>query len=193
MKELSTDIEFEGTRDEVWEVLADLAAYPTWNPFLPEIEGELRVGARLRVRFQPVDERGMTIRPTVRAVEPGREVRWLGHLLVPGIFDGEHRFLLNDSIRNDGFGNLYLYDSTTKEATKLNPMNGECCYRDARWSPDGKYILFVYQKSGEAAIELYFMPLEGSENGQSLSAIELPTGFFPTSREKPQPALRPAQ
>ena len=68
MKELSTEIEFDGTPDEVWEVLTDFAAYPAWNPFLPRIEGELRPGARLSVRFQPVDERGMTIKPTVRAV-----------------------------------------------------------------------------------------------------------------------------
>ena len=88
MKELSTEIEFEGTREEVWEILTDLSAYPAWNPFLQEIEGELRVGARLRVRLQPVDERGITMKPTVRAVEPGRELRWLGHLLVPGSSTG---------------------------------------------------------------------------------------------------------
>ena len=32
-------------------------------------------------------------------------------------WDGKHRFLLNDLIRNEGFGNLYLYDTTTREAT----------------------------------------------------------------------------
>ena len=96
-------------------------------------------------------------------------------------------------IRNEGFGNLYLYDTTTREATKLNPIDGECCYRDARWSPDGKFILFAYQKSGDTGIELYFMPVDGSEDGQPLSAIELPAGFFSTPREKPQPALQPAQ
>jgi len=108
-------------------------------------------------------------------------------------WDGDHRFLLNDSIRNEGFGNLYLYDSNTKEATRLNPIDGECCYRDARWSPDGKYIFFAYQKSGDTGIELYYMPVDGSEDGQPLSAIELPAGFFSTPREKPQPALQPAQ
>ncbi|MGE5375426.1 MAG: protein kinase domain-containing protein, partial [Bacteroidota bacterium] len=36
-------------------------------------------------------------------------------------WDGKHQFLLNDAIRNDGFGNLYLYDSQTKKATTLNP------------------------------------------------------------------------
>ena len=36
----------------------------------------------------------MTFKPTVLAAEPGRELRWLGRLLVPGVFDGEHRFRL---------------------------------------------------------------------------------------------------
>jgi hypothetical protein len=26
------------------------------------------------------------------AVEPVRESRWIGHLLVPGLFDGQHQF-----------------------------------------------------------------------------------------------------
>ena len=34
----------------------------------------------------------MTFRPTVVKLEPGRELRWLGHLGVQGIFDGEHGF-----------------------------------------------------------------------------------------------------
>jgi Tol biopolymer transport system component len=99
-------------------------------------------------------------------------------------------FLLNDSVRNEGFGNLYMYNSNTKEVAKLNPINGECCYRDARWSPDGKYIFFAFQKSGDTNIELYYMPVDGSENGWP-TAIELPAGFFSTPREKPQSALRP--
>jgi hypothetical protein len=34
MKELSTEIEFEATPPEVWDVLADLPAYAEWNPFM---------------------------------------------------------------------------------------------------------------------------------------------------------------
>ena len=33
-------------------------------------------------------------------VEPGREPRWLGHLLVPGIFDGEHIFGIEELERH---------------------------------------------------------------------------------------------
>ena len=108
-------------------------------------------------------------------------------------FDGSHQFLLNDAIRSDGFGNLYFYDSNTREVTKLNPIHGDCCYRDARWSPDGKYIFFAYQPSNSTSIELYFMSLEDAKNEKASDAVELPAGFFSTPRDKPQPALRPAQ
>lgn len=108
-------------------------------------------------------------------------------------WDGKNLFLLNDAIRNDGFGNLYFYNSQTKESAKLNPINGECCYRDARWSPDGKYIFFAYQKIGGSAIELYYISVADIRQGKSFTPIELPGGFFSTPRDKPQPALRPAQ
>ena len=94
-------------------------------------------------------------------------------------WDGKKMFLVNDSIRNDGFGNLYLYNSETRKSTKLNPMNGTCCYRDARWSPDGKYILFAYQNSNSSSIELYYASLEDIRNGASLTPLDLPFGFFP--------------
>ena len=90
MRELTSQIEFDGTPSEVWDVLADLPSYGEWNPFMREIAGEVRVGARLRVQLAPIGERGITMHPTVLVAEPGRELRWLGHLLLPRIFDGEH-------------------------------------------------------------------------------------------------------
>ena len=97
MRELTTEIEFEGTPQEVWDVLADLPAYAEWNPFIKKIDGEAKTGAKLEVRMEPEGERAMTFRPTVLSAEPGRELKWLGHLLVPGIFDGEHRWLIEDA------------------------------------------------------------------------------------------------
>jgi serine/threonine protein kinase len=108
-------------------------------------------------------------------------------------WDGKNLFLLNDSIRNDGFGNLYLYNAETKEASELNPINGECCYRDARWSPDGTYLIFAYQKFDGSSISIYYLPFADLQSGGPFTPIELPSGFFATAREKPQPALRPSQ
>jgi hypothetical protein len=94
VRRLEAAIEVDAAPERVWEVLTDFAAYPEWNPFIRRIEGRPEQGQRLEVRIEPPGARGMTFRPTVLAAEPGRELRWLGRLLVPGVFDGEHGFRL---------------------------------------------------------------------------------------------------
>jgi serine/threonine protein kinase len=108
-------------------------------------------------------------------------------------WDGKNSFLINDSVRNDGFGNLYLYNSETREVKKINPIEGQCCYRDPRWSPDGTYIMFAFQRFDRSDITLYYIPFADLESGESFAPFNLPNGFFSTSREKPQPALKPVQ
>jgi hypothetical protein len=90
MRELRREIDIEAPPAAVWAVLTDTRSYPEWNPFMPRLLGELREGAKLEVRIEPPGGRAMTFKPTVLAVEPERELRWLGRLLVPGLFDGEH-------------------------------------------------------------------------------------------------------
>ena len=90
--ELQTEISIDATPETVWAVLTDLDRYPDWNPFVVSSEGAVEVGAKLANRMVAPGGRTMTIKPTVTAVEEGRVYEWLGHLLVPGIFDGRHRF-----------------------------------------------------------------------------------------------------
>jgi hypothetical protein len=90
MKELHSEIEIAARPERVWGILTDFASYPRWNPFIRRISGELKVGERLDIRLEPPDSRGITLRPRVLSAEPNRKLRWLGHLLVPGLFDGEH-------------------------------------------------------------------------------------------------------
>ena len=52
------------------------------------------------VRMQPSGTRGMTFRPTVMKAEPNRQLRWLGRLLVPGLFNGEHIFEIEELDRD---------------------------------------------------------------------------------------------
>ena len=92
--ELHTEIEIAATPERVWSILTDFAAFPEWNPFIRFMHGVPQKGARLEGRIQPSGTSGMVFRPTVMAAEAGRELRWLGRLLFPGLFDGEHRFLI---------------------------------------------------------------------------------------------------
>jgi hypothetical protein len=93
-KQLHSDIEIGAKPERVWQVLTDLASYSDWNPFITRAEGTARTGERLTLHMQPPGGRVMTFRPTVLEADPGRRLRWLGHLFVPGLFDGEHRFTI---------------------------------------------------------------------------------------------------
>ena len=106
-------------------------------------------------------------------------------------WDGKNLFLLNDSVRNEGYGDLYLYDSDTLQETIINPIGGDCCYRDARFSPDGKYILFAFQRFDSSEVMLYYVSLADIQAGKTPTPIELPSRFF-SPRNSIQPALRPA-
>jgi hypothetical protein len=94
-RELRTEIEIEAGPERIWEVLTDFEGMPEWNPYITEISGKLETGERIRVHLKPPEGRGMTFKPRLVKVDHGREIRWLGHLGVPGLFDGEHIFELD--------------------------------------------------------------------------------------------------
>ncbi|HVW25307.1 MAG TPA: SRPBCC domain-containing protein [Polyangiaceae bacterium] len=88
--ELRTEIEISASPSRVWETLVDFPRYAEWNPFIPEISGDLRVGAELRVVVAPPGGNEVKVQPTLLVVEPVRELRWRGKLLFKGLFAGEH-------------------------------------------------------------------------------------------------------
>ena len=92
MKESRTEIEIKSSPVRVWESLMDFPAFPDWNPFIRQIEGEPTMGSKLEVFLQASGTKGMTFRPRVKRIEANHELRWLGHLGIPGLFDGAHVF-----------------------------------------------------------------------------------------------------
>jgi hypothetical protein len=92
MLELRTEIEIDAPAERVWAVLIDFERFPDWNPFIRRIHGNAQVGSRLDVLPGASGTRPMRFRPTVKAVVPNRELRWLGRLGLPRLFDGEHIF-----------------------------------------------------------------------------------------------------
>src|SRR5207245_9692819 len=70
----------------------DVERFPEWNPFIRRNHGKMQVGSRLDALIGATGTRPMRFRPTVKAVIPNRELRWLGRLGLPRLFDGEHIF-----------------------------------------------------------------------------------------------------
>jgi hypothetical protein len=91
MRSIHTEIGIDRPAATVWAILVDIDRWVEWNPFA-KAKGRLAVGERLEVQISPPGKKPMTFRPTVIKLDPGRELRWLGHLGLAGIFDGEHGF-----------------------------------------------------------------------------------------------------
>lgn len=118
--ELRTEIEIAAEPSAVWRVLVDFPHFADWNPFIPFIAGEPKVGARLEVLLSPPNGREMTFRPKVLVVDEDRELRWLGHFLFRGLFDGEHFFRLIEL----GGGRTRFVHGENFSGLLVKPMTG---------------------------------------------------------------------
>ncbi|MCC5979744.1 MAG: SRPBCC domain-containing protein [Salinarimonas sp.] len=93
-----TEIFIAASPERVWSLLTDPVEHAAWNPAMHTVEGRFSVGERLRLRMRTPSGGAISFRPRVLLAEPARELRWLGRLGLPRLFDGEHYFRL---IRED--------------------------------------------------------------------------------------------
>lgn len=94
-----TEIEIAAPAPAVWAVLADTEGHADWNPLIISMEGEVKEGAQLRNVLQLPGASPMEFTPRVLVATENVELRWLGDAGAPGIFDGEHYFLLEETGR----------------------------------------------------------------------------------------------
>ncbi len=111
-------------------------------------------------------------------------------------WDGDSLFFLNNNVRNDGFGDLGLYNTSIYSFDKLAPIENTCCYRDATFSPDGTFVIFAFQDihlGSESPILLYYVYADSLTTNGTFEPIPLPFGSFTKRNDAPMPALRTAQ
>jgi serine/threonine protein kinase len=110
-------------------------------------------------------------------------------------WNGQALFVFHGLSRNEGFGNLHIFNMETYKASlSVNPVRGACCYRDPQWSPDGTYLLFAFQdmlQGSASTTQLYYVPYGSIGTGATFEPLPLPEITDP--REQPQPVLRPAE
>jgi hypothetical protein len=104
---IETQVDIEAPASVVWDVLTDFEGHEEWDPFFSSLEGTLEPGETLEIVIGDPADGGMAFSPEVLIVETNAELRWVGHLLVPGVFDGEHAFLI--VARDDG-GVRFLHE-----------------------------------------------------------------------------------
>lgn len=134
-KEIKTEILIQASPEKVWKILTDFSQYPQWNPFIKSLEGEVAVGKNIRAKIEAPRQSAMIFKPKVLAFEKNKEFRWLGHLFIKGLFDGEHKFELIDNqdgtttfIQSEKFGGILIplfkkmLDENTVEGFNLMNM-----------------------------------------------------------------------
>lgn len=89
---LHTELEIDASPDQVWKTLTDREHYPDWNPFIISSTGDLTVGATITNVLRDTKGTETEFTPKLLAVNPGRELRWIGRIGIGGLFDGEHTF-----------------------------------------------------------------------------------------------------
>ena len=110
-------------------------------------------------------------------------------------WNGDQLFVFNTLKRNQGYGPLYTYDMSNQLENKINPIDGLCCYRDARFSPDGHFMLFSFQDltlGADSKTLVYYIPLDKVGKNETFAPLKMLPTLFSDPRESPQFALHPA-
>ena len=99
-KQLSSETIINSSANRVWELITDFGNFPRWNPFIRRATGKIKTGEKLEIFIQPSGTKGMTFHPKVLKVDPNHELRWLGRLYLPWLFDGEHALIIEPSSKD---------------------------------------------------------------------------------------------
>jgi hypothetical protein len=90
-----TQIEIEAPAKNVREVLFDFADYPNWNPFIVKVDGTVAEGSTVMVTVKPVGKNALSGNTTVTSLTSTR-LAWTGALAIPGLFRGDHEFIIEE-------------------------------------------------------------------------------------------------
>jgi serine/threonine protein kinase len=104
-------------------------------------------------------------------------------------WDGYNLFALHGNYLN-GYGNLVIYNMAARQEQVVDPIDGQCCYQDIQFSPDGQHLLFVFQDARKGVgAQVYYIPLSDVGTGQRFTPLKMPD-FSALKKERVEPALR---
>ncbi len=95
---IHTEIDIEAPAERVWEILTDFAAYPSWNPMIPNLRGDLFVGSRLDFKISLNKRLKVPISVELVTADAPHELRWVGPSFTPlrRVISGSHYFKIDE-------------------------------------------------------------------------------------------------
>jgi|SRR5215217_8959493 len=111
---IATQIDIKATPKQVWDVLANFAAYGEWSNF-SRVDGVPQVGTRLAMTMP-----GMSFGSTVTAAAPENKLEWAATIISASIFCGRHCFVLTANPD----GSTHLANVETFSGALVWPLQG---------------------------------------------------------------------
>jgi hypothetical protein len=90
---VQTSIVIDAPAQNVRDVLFKFDDYPNWNPFIVKVDGKVAEGSKVQVTVQPVGKAPISGETTITSLTENR-LAWTGSLAVPGLFSGNHEFVI---------------------------------------------------------------------------------------------------
>ena len=97
MKTIETSIVIDSTPEKVWGILTKFEEYELWNPFMTKVIGSATLDSKIEVNIKTIGGKKRTYYPIITRCETNKELRWKGKSFLPGVFDGERIFILENS------------------------------------------------------------------------------------------------
>ena len=97
MKIIETSIVIDSTPEKVWGILTKFEEYELWNPFMTKVIGSATLNSKIEVSINTISGKKRTYYPIITRCETNKELRWKGKSFLPGVFDGERIFILENS------------------------------------------------------------------------------------------------
>ncbi len=96
-----TDIEFDVPPERVWQKLANLDHYSSWNTLFQIVGGSIKENGSIQIRLTAPGVWALVFGGRITRFEPYGELRWRFFLGIPGLLDGVHSFTIQP-INNNG-------------------------------------------------------------------------------------------
>ena len=84
-----TTFSVAASSDKVWQIISDFDSWSEWNPSVPSIKGDLKVGSTCGVRLVMPGRPSVNVKVTLTDVDPGRRFAWHGNIAHDRFFAGD--------------------------------------------------------------------------------------------------------
>jgi hypothetical protein len=90
-----TTFGIDASSEVVWAVLTDFERYSEWNPSLPSIAGDVRVGSTVSLTLAMPGRPSLNVKAQLTEVVPQRRLAWHGNVGADWLFAGDRDFVID--------------------------------------------------------------------------------------------------